>query len=86
MVTATLLRYSASQKERFGTCGGVRCLTKLLIDTLIVLGMFVLRIGLPVAILFLFARWVGQKLQPQEMREAAASQWGCENHSFHPAD
>jgi hypothetical protein len=38
-------------------------------DTLIVIGMFILRVGVPVAVLFVLARWLGKKLQPQEMQE-----------------
>ncbi len=37
-----------------------------ILDTLIIIGMFVLRIGIPVAILFGFAKWLEKKLQPQE--------------------
>lgn len=40
------------------------------IDTVIVLGMFVLRVGVPIAILYVLARWLGKKLQPQEMSSA----------------
>jgi hypothetical protein len=37
-----------------------------MIDTLIVIGMFVLRVGVPVAILFALAKWVEKKLKPEE--------------------
>ena len=37
-----------------------------ILDTLIVIGLFVLRIGVPVAILFGVAAWVEKKLRPQE--------------------
>jgi hypothetical protein len=40
-----------------------------ILDTLIVIGMFVLRIGVPVAILFGVAAWVDKKLRPQETQE-----------------
>lgn len=40
-----------------------------IIDTLIVIGLFVLRIGVPVAILFGVAAWVEKKLRPQETQE-----------------
>lgn len=37
-----------------------------LIDALVVLGLFVLRVGVPVAILFALATWVERKLRVQE--------------------
>jgi hypothetical protein len=40
-----------------------------IVDTLIVIGMFVLRIGVPVVILYALAAWLGKKLQPQERQE-----------------
>jgi hypothetical protein len=40
-----------------------------ILDTLVVIGLFVLRVGVPVAILYVAARWVGKKLEPQEMQE-----------------
>jgi hypothetical protein len=40
-----------------------------ILDTLIVIGMFVLRIGVPVAILFGLAKWLEKKLRPQETQE-----------------
>jgi hypothetical protein len=40
-----------------------------MLDALIVIGMFVLRIGLPVAILFGLAAWVEKKLRSPESRE-----------------
>jgi hypothetical protein len=40
-----------------------------ILDTLIVIGMFVLRIGVPVVILFGVAAWVEKKLRPQETQE-----------------
>ena len=40
-----------------------------ILDTLIVIGMFVLRIGVPVAILFGLAKWLERKLRPQETQE-----------------
>ncbi|CAG0963318.1 hypothetical protein ANRL3_01026 [Anaerolineae bacterium] len=41
------------------------------IDGVIVIAMFVLRIGVPVAALYLVGRWLGQKLQPQEMQNTS---------------
>ena len=41
-----------------------------IMDTLIVIGLFVLRIGVPVAILFGIAAWLEKKLRPQETQEA----------------
>ncbi len=38
-------------------------------DALIVFGMFVVRIGLPVLILFGLAAWLQKKLQPREAEE-----------------
>ncbi len=40
-----------------------------LTDALIVFGMFVVRIGLPVLILFGLAAWLQKKLQPRETEE-----------------
>jgi len=40
-----------------------------ILDTLIVISMFVLRIGVPAAILFGVAAWVEKKLRPQETQE-----------------
>ncbi len=40
-----------------------------ILDTLIVIGMFVLRVGVPVAILFGLAKWLEKKLRPQETQE-----------------
>jgi hypothetical protein len=37
-----------------------------LIDALVVLGLFVLRVGVPVAVLFGLATWVERKLRSQE--------------------
>jgi MFS superfamily sulfate permease-like transporter len=37
-----------------------------ILDTVIVIGMFVLRVGVPVAILFALAKWVEKKLRPEE--------------------
>jgi len=36
------------------------------IDVLVILGLFVLRVGVPVAILFALATWVERKLRAQE--------------------
>jgi hypothetical protein len=38
-------------------------------DALIVFGMFIVRIGLPVFILFGLAAWLQRKLQPRETEE-----------------
>jgi hypothetical protein len=38
-------------------------------DALIVFGMFVVRVGLPVFILFGLAAWLQKKLQPRETEE-----------------
>jgi hypothetical protein len=37
-----------------------------ILDTLIVIGMFVLRVGVPVVALFLLATWLEKKLRPSE--------------------
>ncbi len=40
-----------------------------IIDALIVIGLFVLRVGVPVAVLFGIAAWLEKKLRPQETHE-----------------
>ena len=41
-------------------------LEQTLIDTLIVLGMFVLRIGVPLGLAVLIGKWLEKKLSPEE--------------------
>ena len=42
---------------------------QVLIDAVVVLGLFVLRVGVPVAIVFGLARWLEKKLRAQETPE-----------------
>ncbi len=44
-------------------------LPQTVIDALIIIGMFVLRIGLPLAILLVLGSWLEKKLNPQEMEQ-----------------
>jgi hypothetical protein len=44
-------------------------LEQTILDTLIVIGIFVLRIGVPVTILFGLAKWLEKKVRPQETQE-----------------
>lgn len=44
-------------------------LEQMIVDTLVVIGMFILRIGVPLAILFGIAAWLERRLRPSERRE-----------------
>lgn len=46
-------------------------LEQTLMDALVVFGLFVLRVGLPVAVLFGVARWIEKKLQAQDTQGTA---------------